>query len=82
MVTTVEEISDITVAVFTLTEDMPAFIKTALSPNPKAAISESNIPVINLRFIPQIINHGSEYQFAVCSSQQGITATFRVRHHT
>jgi len=52
MVTTVEEISDITVAVFTLTEDMPAFTKTALSPKPKAAISESNIPVINLRFIP------------------------------
>lgn len=52
MVTALEEMSDITVAVFTLTEDMPAFIKTAPSPKPKAAISESNIPVINLRFVP------------------------------
>jgi hypothetical protein len=52
MVTALEEISDITVAVFTLTEDILAFMKTALSPKPKAAIKESNIPVINLRFLP------------------------------
>lgn len=52
MVTALEEMSDITVAVFTLTEDILAFIKTALSPKPKAAIKESNIPVINLRFLP------------------------------
>ena len=50
--TAIDDNNDMTVAVLTLTEDMAAFINTALNPKPKAAISESNIPVSKLGFFP------------------------------
>ena len=56
IVTTVDEIRDTTVAVLTLTEDMAAFINTALRPKPKAAIRESNIPASNLGFFSYVID--------------------------
>tara|TARA_B100000686_G_scaffold350488_1_gene446604 strand:+ start:7164 stop:7583 length:420 start_codon:yes stop_codon:yes gene_type:complete len=50
IVTAIDDNNDMTVAVLTLTEDMAAFINTALNPKPKAAISESIIPVSKLAF--------------------------------
>ena len=56
IVIAVEEIKEMTVAVLTLTEDIAAFINTALNPKPKAAIRESNIPAINLGFFSYVVD--------------------------
>ena len=81
IVTAVDDTKDMTVAVFTLTEDIAALMKTALNPKPEAAMRERNIPVINLCLFPYIVDQRSKYKVTVNSTYNGITTTFWMRHH-